>query len=294
MTGYLGMELPASWRGFAVNSPWRMKVGLEIDPDSDAQINQLQSMVSGGLKIATNKWTSPIHGIDEKYAPVRTVYRKSGIWPAVYDPDNNGIQLPIPGEIWADPENDAHIVLYYPNLNIAWEFWSWEKSGTDYKAGMVGKWDVKGLGYNVWPENKMNGAVAAKCPIIGGLIRYEEVIAGDVQHAGLMVVPGIITSKDICNPVASNTDGTRDGNQFLREGQRICLDPAYDDSVLNVETRRLCRMLKQYGAYIMDRGSDWHIKCQNYGDDRWKQFTIQINQVPWSAWRIAKGSVIKL
>lgn len=282
--GYIGETLDSGWRFTASNSPWRTPIGSEsVDAASDAKLAAL-SAYRTYLSVRATAYTAPVHVIDSAAAPVRAVNCPN--MPVITGFDD---ELPVPSQVWADPSLDSHIVLYYPDIETAYEFWHWAQDGSGgYTAGMGGMWLKSGPGYNDDATGwKMNGAVAAKIPIIAGLIRYEEFAAGEIEHALLMVIPGQVNSTSYKNPVASYTDGDNSGSTTIKEGQRMRLKSSYDFSGLNAETQKLCRCLRDYGAYVMDQSDGgWAIKAQNYSDSRWTAYTPRLDLVPYTAYEL--------
>jgi hypothetical protein len=274
-----------------------------ISPDSPDQIALLNYALvtvlgrAPTLQVNAVKNSAPIHVVDGCASPILDVLCDSAL-PLCLDPDQDRVaeSIPVPDPVWADPSDDSHMIIVDRETMIAYEFWNWRKEGDRiYRAGMMGKWDLLGQGWNYPgsdPYRARNGATASRAPYIGGLVRYEEVAAGLVAHALDMVVP--TTRKGECVAPAVNTDGRNTGSGFIPEGARVQLDPALDlDSLgLSGPARVVARALQDYGAYVMDTASGWAIKLQNLGADggAWRPLASQfdLTNIPIQRFRVLR------
>jgi hypothetical protein len=314
-SGYLGLHLPAGFDAFAADSPWRTAIEASpaLDPNSATMIAALEMALGAApfLTVSVTEYTAPIHVIDSTKSRKVTVTSSPGSMPLSLDPDGDGVAtgIPIPREVWADPQEDAHVVIVDPDLRTAWEFWHFARSGAGYTAGMAGLWDLDGPGYNddlrvqYWWRN---GATAARTPYIGGLIRYEEAAAGDIRHALNVIVPAVVVRQGEFHwPVASSTDGTGGGAFTIPEGARIQLNPAFDlDGLygipprpLNDAARSIARVLQVYGAYVVDRGAGFGLKAQNLGSDGgdWASLPApNLSLIPLSEFRVLQGTTVMM
>jgi hypothetical protein len=117
--------------------------------------------------------------------------------------------------------------------------------------------------------------MGAGMPLVAGIIRPEEVKAGEIRHALLCATP--INRKStyeggpdqVCSPPASRTDGYGFGIDFIPEGARIQLDPELDLDTLNLSpgTRVIARAMQQYGMLVGISAPTFKIFCQNMGPD---------------------------
>ncbi len=302
--GYVGMTLPPDLKLFP-NSPWTTPIPPRpaIDPDSKAQIDLLRTALEERLKrkpdlqINATRFTAPIHVIDPAKAPRVDVPCDAAL-PRSLDPSQTRVaqNIPIPDGVWADPGGDRHVIIVDPVAKVAYEFWNFRKIGNrEYHAGMAGKWDLSGQGENspaTDPYFRRNGANAAKLPYIAGLLRYDEMERGRIDHALAMVVP-TTRAGDFRAPAVS-TDGKRSGREFIPEGSRIQLNPDLNlDSLgLSPTTRIIARCLQVYGAYIIDTAAGWNIKAQNLGPDggAWRKYAKDLNldAIPIEEFRVLK------
>jgi len=103
-------------------------------------------------------------------------------------------------------------------------------------------------------------ADAAGLPILPGLVRYDDILAGEVTHAVRFTAP--ITQRAYVWPArhfaSSSTDPARPPM-----GLRVRLKSSYDTSGLSPHARVIAEALKRYGMILADNGSPWYITGQS-------------------------------
>ncbi|GBE02881.1 hypothetical protein BMS3Abin08_02333 [bacterium BMS3Abin08] len=309
--GYLGMSLPANFKAFSRSSPWNTPIpeNPEIDPFSGWMIEYLKKK-AGSLVGNIRKWTIPVHVIDSERSPKVDVKSSNGYLYHTVDPDEDGIAegLPIPEGVWSDPERDGHMVLVDPGKRKSWEFAPAKKmrDGT-WIAGNIDVWDLDGPGFRRAFSGKYwwtIGATSSGLPLIGGLIRPEEIQAGEIKHALLFAAP--VNRKttypggkpQVCLPGA-RTDGTGIGFQYIPLGARMQLDPAIDLDSLNLSpaSRIVARAMQKYGMFnVMTTHRDFVVYFQNLGSDGgiWKRYNLfdDLKNIPIESFRVLKCRIV--
>lgn len=309
-TGYLGMSLPANFKPFTAASPWNTPISQspEIDPDSALMIANL-SATAPYFGADFVKWTTPVHVIDFTQARKVNVYSSKGPRSPDVDPNADGIieNIPMPAGIWPDPEQDGHVVMVDPVARKSWEF---SRFGMDtngnYVASTISIWDLDGAGYytpfsgSYWWARGSNGAGV---PWIGGIIRPEEIAAGEITHAILCATPvnrkcTVDGQKEqVCLP-ACRTDGWGIGTAYIPEGARLQLDPTLDLDALNLspETKVVARAMQKYGMIVSDNSSSFKTYFQNLGTDwgAWANSPIpdELWKIPVSSFRVLKCTLV--
>jgi uncharacterized protein (TIGR03437 family) len=97
-----------------------------------------------------------------------------------------------------------------------------------------------------------------------GLVRYEEVAAGEIRHAIRFTVPQ--TKREYVWP-ARHFASSRTGAEFPPMGARFRLKASYDISGFSPEIQVILRALKRYGIILADNGSAWFLS--GAPDERW-------------------------
>lgn len=297
------MSLPADFLAFHAASPWNTPIGdaPRIDPASAAMMRRLQSE-AGRLKADHKKWSIPLFVVDAAKAP-----RVTGLFTKTSNPliDPNGTGkvsgLPIPKGAWPDPERDGHMLIIDPTLMVSWDLSrAMRLRDGSWRASRIDIWDLKGMGVRRPFKGRTwwsYGARGSGFPLIAGLIRPEEITAGEIRHA--LVFSSPITRKsvvpngplELCPP-ASRSDGTQYGPDTIPMGARLQLDPALDLDRLGLspEIKVIARALQRYGMYNSDSTHEvFKLYLQNLGPDggAWAGMDFSsLSRIPISRFRV--------
>jgi len=164
---------------------------------------------------------------------------------------------------------DGHISIVDPFKKLAWEMSRY----TGIVNGVIdcstfNIWDLTGKGVGDGNEGvrwRARGGRGSGFPIIAGLIRPEELAAGEIRHALIFTFSKNRRGQYL--PPAARTDGKFAGSQYPMEGMLLQLDPALTDSDfdrwgLNREGKILARALQRYGMYNGDNGGAMALQVQ--------------------------------
>jgi len=255
---------------FPANNIWNTPIDtLPVDANSSAYINTIGAddnlfpdFGSGiwppdtggpiGIPYVTVPGDQPLVDIDFDYADESD----PGPYPIPDDP-------PIEG-VGADPDTDGdrHILILDEDNCILYEiFYAWPDGDGTWSAGSGAIYD---LNSNDLRPDGWTSADAAGLPILPGLVRYDEVAAGEINHAIRFTVPQ--TRNDYVWPArhqASNLTGA----QYPPMGQMFRLKADFDISGYSPEIQVIMRALKKYGLILADNGSAWYMS--GVPDERW-------------------------
>ena len=106
-------------------------------------------------------------------------------------------------------------------------------------------------------------ADAAGLPIFPGLVRYDEVEAGAIEHAIRLTAD--CTSRNYLWP-ARHQAGSND-RRCPPMGARFRLRSSFGMAGYSDDAKVVIRAFKHYGMIVADNGSDWYF--QGTVDDRW-------------------------
>jgi hypothetical protein len=107
-------------------------------------------------------------------------------------------------------------------------------------------------------------ADAAGLPVAPGLVRYEEVAAGRIDHAIRVTVPH--SQRAYLWP-ARHAASTSDDPALPPMGLRLRLRSTVDTSRLPAQARVIAEAMKTYGVIVADNGSPWFLS--GTPDQRW-------------------------
>ena len=301
----------SQFRPFSKTSPWNTPIPTNalVDPDSEKMIEMLNSNARS-LSANIRKWTVPVFSIDSARSPRLNVRSSSGCLNPRVDPDGHNIaeNLPIPDDVWPDPSEDGHMVLVDIYKRTCWDYARFERiSSTEITASRIEVWELDGPGYRepfAGPNWWTCGARGSGTPLLGGLLRPEEVLKGDIRHALAFGCPvnrkstSPDTKEELCSPPAQRTDGEGIGTQYIPEGARLQLDPALDLDTLKLSpgTLVIAKALQVYGMYNVDSASTCSLYFQNVGTDggKWNQIGnfMDLQNIPLNRFRVLKCEIV--
>ena len=157
---------------------------------------------------------------------------------------------------------DRHVLVIDRDNCILYEvFSSYPQSDGSWKAGSGA---IFKLNSNTLRPDTWTSADAAGLPIVPGLVRYDEVAAGEIRHAIRFTVPQ--TRRAYIWP-ARHMASSLTGSQYPPMGQRFRLKASFDISGFSPENQVILRALQKYGMILADNGSSWYIS--GAPDDHW-------------------------
>lgn len=171
---------------------------------------------------------------------------------------------PIEGVPDWDPDygGDRHILVLDRDNCLLYETYdSWPEADGTWSAGSGAVFD---LNSNLLRPDGWTSADAAGLPILPGLIRYDEVSAGEIKHAIRFTASQ--TRSDYVWPARHEASSLTDPG-YPPLGQRFRLKADFDLSGFTAQMQVILRAMKMYGIILADNGSNWYISGTS--DDRW-------------------------
>ena len=182
-----------------------------------------------------------------------------------YDGDDPG-PYPIPPnpliEQGPNSTGDRHILLIDTTNCILYELFNAKPlSGGLWSAGSGA---IFPLNSNKLRPSGWTSADAAGLPMFPGLVRYDEVAAGHINHALRFTAPA--TRNSFIWP-ARHYASTNSGSQYPPMGTRFRLKKDFDISSFPAHVQVILQALKTYGMILADNGTSWFIS--GVPDSRW-------------------------
>jgi len=199
----------------------------------------------------------------------------NGFWITPVPPGTKWVQLeieyreesdlgsyPMPANPHLEADGDSHLLLMDTRRCLLYELFGTHKLPTGvWHVGSATKYDLTG---NTLREDGKTSADAAGLPILPGLVRYDEVAAGEIHHALRFTVPK--TQKAHIWP--ARHDASSDTDPHLPPmGTRMRLRANFDISGFPAKDQVILRALKKYGMILADNGSA--IFISGLSDPRW-------------------------
>jgi hypothetical protein len=201
-------------------------------------------------------------------------------------------RLPIPVTAAADPSADGQLAVYDPSGGREWDMWQASNRGGVWSSAAGAGVSTGGNG--IVPAGTAAGD-AANFPLLGGLIRPEEILQGHIDHPLVFTMPGVSSVGHVCP--ATHNDGWSSDPNALEEGTRLQLDPSVNVDALSIPAweKPVVRAMQAYGMYLRDGGGSFAIYAENpvsRGYDAWSKVGISggdqvgLSGIPWSKLRV--------
>jgi hypothetical protein len=123
-------------------------------------------------------------------------------------------------------------------------------------AWRAGSGAIFDLSSNALRPEGWTSADAAGLPILPGLVRYDEVAAGEIAHALRFTAPR--TRRAYVYP-ARHASSSSDSTSLPPMGLRLRLRAGADLSGLSPHARVIAVALQRYGMILADNGSPWYV-----------------------------------
>ncbi|MGZ8771275.1 MAG: hypothetical protein ACXWXJ_09785 [Aeromicrobium sp.] len=197
------------------------------------------------------------------YMVVGSGARKKNVrftWPSESDPN----PYFIPRRPKIEGGSDRHLLVVNRDTCRLYELFNLRKTSTGWKAGSGAQWDMNS---NALRPQGWTSADAAGLPILPGLVRYDEVAAGEIRHALRFTTDR--TRKAYIYPARHHASDLT-GAQYPPMGLRIRLKASVDISGFGPQSRVLLRALQLYGMILADNGSPLYVTGAphaNWDDD---------------------------
>lgn len=183
-----------------------------------------------------------------------------------YDDESDHGPYPIPHnapiEGGASSTGDRHVIVLDRDSWKLYElYYAFPNGNGSWRAGSGAIFD---LGSNTLRPVGWTSADAAGLPILPGLVRYDEVSAGEIPHALRFTVSR--TRRAYLSPArhwaSSDTSSLRPPM-----GMRVRLKTSVNISSYPASAQVILRALRKYGMMVADNGSDWYVS--GTADTRW-------------------------
>jgi hypothetical protein len=243
---------------------WNARVdGLPVDPRSAAYVASIGadrpvhpdfgSGLYNGAPIGIPYVTVPG---DQARVPVSFTYADES------DPGPYPVPVDAPIEGGPSSDGDRHILVVDRDDCVLYELYAAYPNGDGtWRAGSGAIFD---LGSNALRPDTWTSADAAGLPILPGLVRHDEVAAGEIRHAVRFTVPR--TRRAYVWPGRHHASALADAS-LPPMGQRFRLKASFDVSGFSPPVQVILRALQRYGMILADNGSAWFIS--GAPDDGW-------------------------
>lgn len=203
-----------------------------------------------------------------------------------------GTDLSIEGGFWDRARNnsDRHVIVVDVDNRRLYELFSVDAPTPDGRwvatAGAI--WDLRS---NALRPDGWTSADAAGLPILPGLVRYDEVANGQINHA--LRVTLFRTQAKLHWWPARHWASDFAGDPWMPMGARLRLKADFDISKFSSTNQVILKALKRYGMFVADNGGNWFIS--GAPDPRWNDDDLHhLKSVPGSAFEVVDSARLLL
>jgi hypothetical protein len=170
-----------------------------------------------------------------------------------------------------DSDTDQEIQIYQPSTDQEWEFWRFAKSSSGAWQACVGG-VITSVSQSSGIFASGTGSTATGLPLLGGVVRIEELQAGQINHVMNLSIEDPLSKATLPANVSGATNGLSwpanrgDGGETdslaIPEGQRFRLNPSLDVNSLSLSpvAKTIAIAAQKYGFVVDDVSSGVSIR----------------------------------
>ena len=167
---------------------------------------------------------------------------------------------------WPDTYvSDAHVLVLDRNSCFLYETFNTHRCNGSWNASSETIWDMQNYEQRPWG---WTSADAAGLPIFPGLVRYDEVAAGAINHAIRFTMQHTKSDANggyFVEPASHAAGNLSTASNVM--GMRIRLKASFDISSYSQANQVILTAMKKYGMILADNGSNFYF--QGAPDPRW-------------------------
>lgn len=283
----VGPLAPLGFRPFPASDPWNTPIdGAAVDPASDVLIASIGASDTLHMDFGAD-WDGGPFGIP--YVVVRAGQPRVAVTFG-YDDESDPGPYPIPPnapiEGGPDADGDRHVLVVDGATHLLYELYDAHRQADG--SWHAGSGAVFNLDTGTTRPAGWTSADAAGLPILPGLVRYDEVAAGHIDHAIRFTVND---SRRAYVAPARHFASSDSSPSLPPMGMRVRLRADFDISGYPEQARVILEAMQTYGMILADNGSDWYVS--GTPDPRWDDDQLNtLKDVPGSAFEVvAMGPV---
>ena len=252
---------------FPANNIWNTRIDtLPVHARSTAWINSIGRTTGLHMDFGSGVWDGGPIGIPFNVVPSTLTGVYMGKSQFQYWPESNLGYYPIPASPKIEYGSDHHLLMLKQGVCKLYELYAARKVSGVWRAGSGAIWSLTS---NALRPYTWTSADAAGLPILPGLVRYDEILAGHINHAIRFTTNNtagfIWPARHLTSPANPNVPPM---------GARFRLKASFNISRYPAKMQVLLLAMKQYGIIVADNGSDWYIS--GAPDPRWNNDMLHL------------------
>ena len=275
---------------FPADNSWNQDVSAAtVDPNS-AQI--IANFSSSKLKadFGSGLWDNAPIGIPYivvagTQAKVPVTFRANSN-DGNYGDESDPGPYPIPSNapIEGNGQGDSHVLVVDKDNDILYELYNASYTNGQWQASSGAVFNLKS---DALRPDGWTSADAAGLPIFPGLVRYEEVLKGTIDHAIRFTLQSANVKPNSYILPARHGVGSSGGQYSLPFGAKLRLKANFNISGYSSNLQIILTAMKKYGIILADIGSNMYIS--GAPDGRWNNDDLQkLGQIAASNFEVIK------
>ena len=262
------------------SSPW--KTDISAAP-VDANSSSIMANWVGSVNVHPDWGTDPTYGIP--YVVVNGSQPLVNVNLGAYGGESDPGPMPVPAnapvEGGSSSTGDRHVLVLDNGNCFLYELYNASvNSDGSWNADSTAVWDLLANQQRPWT---WTSADAAGLPIFPGLVRYDEVLSGKIQHAFRFTLPN---TRAAFTPPASHWAANTSNSSAPPMGMRLRLKSSYNISGFSSQMQVILTAMKTYGLILADNGSALFVT--GVSDSRWGSDLDSLKTVPASAFEVVQ------
>lgn len=177
--------------------------------------------------------------------------------------------IPATAPIEGNGQGDSHVLVVDKDNKILYELYNASLTNGQWQASSGAIFDLTSDSFR--PAG-WTSADAAGLPIFPGLVRYEEVLKGVIDHAIRFTLQSPNVKPAYISP-ARHSVNSSGGQYTMPFGAKIRLKAGFDISSFSANNKIILTAMKKYGLILADIGSNMYIS--GAPDARWDNNDLQ-------------------
>jgi hypothetical protein len=254
---------------FPADNPWNTDISTApLDPYNDSIIARIASS-SAHPDFGSGTWDGAPFGIPYvvvcgSHTKYPVLFRSNGYDGNYGDESDAGpYAIPLNAPIEGNGEGDAHVLAVDKDNGILYELYNASVNNGKWEASCGAIFNLKS---NELRTDGWTSADAAGLPIFPGLVRYEEVLKGEIDHAIRFTLTNSNVKPAYISPARHNVNSTG-GIYSLPFGARIRLKGNFNVTTYPPRMQVILNAMKKYGLILADIGSNLYFT--GAPDERW-------------------------
>ncbi|HTD39787.1 MAG TPA: hypothetical protein VK671_04145 [Mucilaginibacter sp.] len=275
---------------FPADNPWNQDIsGSLVDPNSAQIIAQFSS---SKLKadFGSGLWDNAPIGIPYTVVcgsqPKVAVTFRANSYDGNYGSESDPGPYPIPSNapIEGNGQGDSHVLVVDKGNKMLYELYNASYTNGQWQASSGA---IFNLASDALRPDSWTSADAAGLPIFPGLVRYEEVLKGTIDHAIRFTLQSANVKPNSYIAPARHSVGSSGGQYSLPFGAKIRLKANFNISGYSANLQIILTAMKKYGLILADIGSNMYIS--GAPDERWNNDDLQkLGQIAASNFEVVK------